>query len=253
MPDPQTSESRSFPAWKSWGAAAVGLLVLVGVMATVDVRRGWEWVDSLGAWAPVAFCLLYAGATAGMLPGSLLTLAAGAKWGPVEGLVYAIIASNLGANTAFGIGRIAAREWVSRLVERRPAFAAVEKAVAEEGWKIVLLLRLSPVFPFNVLNYALSLTSIRWRAYAPATLLGMLPGTALFVSIGSAVEAVARPRERGLADWIVLGAGLAATVVVTVLVTRTARRALAARLPDASDGAPRNPSPLPSASDTEPS
>jgi len=235
MSDTPPPGPRRPAAWKSWALAVAGLLLLVAVMATLDVRRGWEWVDSLGGWAPVAFCLLYVVATAGMLPGSILTLAAGAKWGPFEGLLYAIIAANLGANAAFGIGRLAARGWVSRMVANRPRFAAVEKAVAAEGWKIVLLLRLSPVFPFNVLNYGLSLTSIRWPAYAGATLLGMLPGTALFVSVGSAVEAVARPREKGLAEWGLLAAGLAATVVVTVLVTRTARRALAVHLPDSPD------------------
>jgi uncharacterized membrane protein YdjX (TVP38/TMEM64 family) len=96
--------------------------------------------------------------------------------------------------------------------------------------KIVALLRLSPVFPFNVLNYALSLTRVRWRDYALASLVGMLPGTAMFVYLGSVVQLAARPQGRSPLEWALFAAGLAATVTATLLVTRAARRALDARL-----------------------
>lgn len=224
----------------SAGAAVFWLL------SRVDLEQSWKWIDSLGPWGPLAFCGLYAAATAGMVPGSVLTLAAGAKWGPIEGLVYVIIGSNLGANLAFGIGRFAAQAWVARLVHAHPRFSAVEQAVAAEGWKIVALLRLSPVVPFNLLNYALSLTRIRWKDYATASFLGMLPATAMFVYLGSVVDAAVRPQGRTPLEWALLAAGLAATVAVTWVVTRAARGALQSRLPStagesAGERTPENP------------
>ena len=167
-----------------------------------------------------------------MVPGSLLTLAAGAKWGPVEGLAWVVAGSNLGANLAFLTGRWVARAWVMKLVRHRPSMAAIDDAVGAGGWKMVMLLRISPVFPFNVLNYALSLTRIRWREYAVATFVGMLPGTALFVYLGSVVQLATRPAGRSPLEWAVFAGGLAATVAVSVMVTRLARAALRKRLPD---------------------
>jgi len=214
------------------GAAAVAVLLL----SRVEWGQAWAWLERLGPWAPVAFCLLYAAATAGLVPGTVLSLAAGAQWGPVEGLLYVVLGSNLGANLAFGIGRFMARDWVVRLVSARPRFAAVEQAVAGEGWKIVMLLRLSPVFPFNVLNYGLSLTSVRWRDYAWASFVGMLPGTAMIVYLGSLVQVAVRPEGRTPLEWGLFVAGLAATAGVTILVTRIARRALQERwTPTSSD------------------
>ncbi|MFN0128366.1 MAG: TVP38/TMEM64 family protein [Verrucomicrobiales bacterium] len=220
---------------RPWGVrsrlAALAILILGGVYASrhLDVRQAWASIDALGVWAPLAFCVAYAVAAASMVPGTLLTLAAGAKWGPVEGLIYVILGSNLGANLAFGLGRSLARGWVARRVAQRPRFAAVERAVAEEGWKVVALLRLSPVFPYNVLNYALSLTAVRWPAYALATFAGMLPGTVLFVYLGSLVQVATRPQTRTPWEWGLFALGLAATLAATVLITRAARRALAQR------------------------
>jgi uncharacterized membrane protein YdjX (TVP38/TMEM64 family) len=199
------------------------------LLGRVEWEKAWDWLERLGPWAPVGFCLLYAAATVALVPGTLLSLAAGAQWGPMEGLVYVVLASNLGANLAFGIGRFLAREWVARLVSARPKFAAVERAVAGEGWKIVMLLRLSPVFPFNVLNYGLSLTSVRWGDYAWASFVGMLPGTAMIVYLGSLVQAAVKPEGRTPLEWGLFIAGLGATIGVTVLVTRIARRALQER------------------------
>lgn len=209
---------------------------MLWLLSRFDLNQAWRWIDSLGPWGPIAFCGLYAAATVGMVPGSVLTLAAGAKWGPIEGLVYVIIGSNLGANLAFGIGRCAARGWVTRMMETHPRFSAVEKAVAAEGWKIVALLRLSPVFPFNLLNYVLSLTPIRWQEYASASFVGMLPATAMFVYLGSVVQAAVRPHGRSPMEWGLFAAGLAATVAVTLLITRAARRALRTRLPSGDAG-----------------
>lgn len=224
---------RSRARWIRPALLLVGVAMAIGLATRVDLRQAWPWIEQLGPWAPLAFCVMYVVATAGLLPGTVLTLAAGAQWGPVEGLFYAVVGSNLGANLAFGIGRFVARGWVMRLVAGRPRFAAVEEAVAAQGWKIVALLRLSPVFPFNVLNYALSLTRIRWSEYALASLAGMLPGTAMVVYLGSVVQVAARPHGRTPLEWGLFAAGLVSTVAVTLLVTRVARRALHTRLPEA--------------------
>jgi len=216
--------------WRRGLILAAGAGLVSAVVVWVDLAGVWAWVDGLGGWGPVVFCLLYAVAAVVMIPGSVLTLAAGAKWGPVEGLIYVVVASNLGANLAFGIGRFVARAWVVKLVAKRPHFAAVDEAVGEEGWKLVGLLRLSPVFPFNVLNYALSLTRVSWFDYAVATLVGMLPATMLFVYLGSVVQLATATRARSPLEWGLFALGLAATVAATVMVTRAARRALRRRL-----------------------
>jgi len=216
--------------WRPVGVV-VALVLGVMVLRRLDVDRGWAWIDSLGPWAPAAFLGIYALAAAAMVPGSLLSLAAGAKWGVWEGMMYVVIGSNLGANAAFWLGRLLAGGWVSRLVAKRPHFAAVEEAVAVEGWKVVALLRLSPVIPFNMLNYGLSLTRIRWGAYAVATFFGMLPGTAVMVTAGAAVGAAIRPEGRSPLEWGMMAVGLVATVAVTVVLARAARRALDRQLP----------------------
>jgi uncharacterized membrane protein YdjX (TVP38/TMEM64 family) len=164
------------------------------------------------------------------VPGSLLTLAAGAIFGVPSGTAYVFLAAVLGSTGAFLIARYAARGAVERRMAGDPRFAAIDDAVGREGRKIVLLLRLSPVFPFNLLNYALGLTKVRLADYLLGAI-GMLPGTLLYVYTGklagdvAALAGGAAP-ERGIGYWAVLGVGFAATLAVTVVVTRIARRAL---------------------------
>jgi uncharacterized membrane protein YdjX (TVP38/TMEM64 family) len=189
-----------------------------------------EWVDGLGIWGPVVFILGYIVATVAFVPGALLTLAAGVLFGLVKGTLFVVIGSSLGACAAFLVGRYGARRFVEKEVEGNQKFAAIDRAVGKNGLKIVLLLRLSPAFPFNMLNYALGLTKVRFLDYAIACI-GMLPGTFLYVyygyTAGSLAEAVSDSgAERGIEGWIFLGVGLLATVVVTVIVTRIAQRAL---------------------------
>ena len=142
-----------------------------------------------------------------------------------------MIAANLGANLAFLLGRSVAREAITRRVAGNPKFAAIDDAVGREGWKIVGLLRLSPVFPFTLLNYALGLTRIRQLDYALASLVGMLPGTVMYVYLGSAAGlAASGATAKTPAEKTLFIAGLVATVVVTVFITRIARKALAAKI-----------------------
>ncbi len=219
--------------WFKWGAIAVAViavLLLFGRFAGGYIPRFTGWVERLGAWGPVVFVAGYALATVFFTPGALMTLAAGAIFGLVEGTLYTIIAATLGACAAFLVSRYLARDAVERRLADDERFEKVDKAIRGEGLKVIFLLRLSPVFPFVFLNYALGLTAVRFRDYALACL-GMLPGTLLYVYYGKAAgEAAALAGgagvERGTEYYVFLGIGLLATVVATWIVTRTARRAL---------------------------
>jgi uncharacterized membrane protein YdjX (TVP38/TMEM64 family) len=213
-------------------AAVAGIAALAALGRAVGGRLPAfaAWVDGLGVWGPVVFVLGYALAVVAFVPGSVLTLAAGAIFGLAEGVAVVFLAATLGASAAFLLARHAARGAVERRLAGSPRFAAIDRAVEVEGRRIVLLLRLSPVFPFTLLNYALGLTRVRFADYLVASL-GMLPGTILYVYSGKVAGDVAAlaggaGAARGAGHWAVLGVGLVASVLATTLVTRTARRAL---------------------------
>ena len=210
-------------------AAAVAV-VLVGRRGGAHLPEFAAWVNDLGLWGPVVFMAGYAAAVVAFVPGSLLTLAAGAIFGLLRGTIYVLIAATIGACAAFLVSRHLARRAIEHRIAGNPRFAAIDRAVAADGRRIVFLLRLSPVFPFNLLNYALGLTSVRFVDYALASA-GMLPGTLMYVYYGKLAGDVAALAggaavERDAAYYGVLVLGLVATVAVTTLVTRTARRAL---------------------------
>ena len=218
--------------------ARVALVVLVVAALIVAGRRAGalvpefvRWVNGLGPWGPVAFVAGYIAASVALVPAALLTLAAGAIFGVVEGVAVAFVGASLGASAAFVIARYAARGRVERRIAGNERFRAIDRAIGREGRKIVLLLRLSPVFPFNLLNYALGLTRVRFIDYVLA-MPGMLPGAILYVYTGKVAGDVAAlaggvAPARSAGYYGVLGLGLAATASVTVIVTRAARRALA--------------------------
>lgn len=213
------------------GAVALVAVVLLGRELGGYVPRFAAWVEGLGVWGPLVFVVGYAAAVVGFVPGSVLTLAAGAIFGLAEGTAYVFLAASLGATVAFLVSRYFARAAIERRIEGDARFAAIDRAVGEQGRRIVFLLRLSPVFPFNLLNYALGLTQVRLADYVVACL-GMLPGTILYVYLGKVAGDVAAVAggagaERSTAENVLLAVGLLATVVVTTLVTRIARRALA--------------------------
>lgn len=190
-----------------------------------------QWVDSLGMVGGIAFIAIYIVATIAFLPGSILTLGAGVVFGVVLGSVYVFIGATLGAIAAFLIGRYLARGWVGHKIEGNSAFGAIDRAVAREGFKIVLLTRLSPVFPFFLLNYAFGITGVSLRDYTLASI-GMIPGTILYVYIGSLAGDLARigtqtQSMHPATQWIIRIIGLIATIAVTLYVTRIARTALA--------------------------
>ncbi|GJG86909.1 hypothetical protein tb265_20900 [Gemmatimonadetes bacterium T265] len=211
------------------GAAIVGLLLL-GRWGGHYVPRFAERVHALGPWGPVAFVTGYVIATVAGVPGSLLTLAAGAIFGLWAGTLWVFVGATLGASAAFLVGRYLARGLVERRIAGNPRFAAIDRAIATDGRRIVFLLRLSPAVPFTLLNYLLGLTRVRFADFVVASV-GMLPGTLLYVYYGKLAGDVAAAAgggtpPRGAGYYAVLALGLAATVAVTALITRVARRAL---------------------------
>lgn len=238
LPSELGSDDRSKPA-----APRAGRLARIGLAVALLVALVWggrelaslvprftEWVDGLGPWGPVAFVAGYALAVVGFVPGSILTIAAGAIFGVRVGVLVVLAGATLGSTLAFLLARSVARENVARRIEGDPRFAAIDRAIGREGLRIVFLLRLSPVFPFNLMNYALGLTRIGLRDYVVASL-GMIPGTLLYVYSGAvagevAALAGATAPARGAAHYAVVALGFLATIVVTWIVTRLARRAL---------------------------
>lgn len=196
-----------------------------------QLQKALDYIPGLDPiWAPVVFMGLYILATVLFIPGSIITLAAGVLFGVVWGSIYVSVASVTGAALAFLIGRYVARDWVGKKIESRPKFKAVDEAVSREGAKIILLLRLSPLFPFNFLNYGLGLTHIPFWKYVGASWLGMLPGTILYVYIGSLfknlTDLAGDDREKTDTEWILYSAGLLATLAVIIHVTKVAKKAI---------------------------
>ncbi len=236
---------------KSGGATIkiVSLVVVVVVLAVAFrflpladlLNRFLGYIESLGFWGPALLAIVYVVTTVLMAPGLILTLAAGYLFGVFWGTVTVSVGSVLGATAAFLVGRYAARDFVQGLAEKNPRFGAIDRAVAGSGWKIVLLTRLSPLFPFNVINYLYGATRVSLRDYVLASWIGMLPGTVMYVYFGaiagSLTELLAGDLKGGVEKQALLGVGLIATVVVTVLVTRIASKALAAETPDAASEA----------------
>lgn len=226
-----TKSPRRLPVAKiSIGLAALLALIWLGREAGGYVPRFAEWVEGLGAWGSAVFVVGYAVAVVAFVPGSLLTLAAGAIFGLLEGTALVLAGATLGSTAAFLLSRTAARDAVARGVEGDRRFAAIDRAIERQGRRIVFLLRLSPIFPFNLLNYALGLTRVRLADYVVASI-GMLPGTLLYVYSGKVAGELASLAgdpavSRGPGYYAVVGLGFAATAIVTVLVTRAARRAL---------------------------
>ncbi len=215
---------------------AIAVVALIAFIALGRFAGGYiqpfaQWVDSLGFWGPMVFVVAYAAAVVAFVPASLLTLGAGAIFGVVQGVLYVFVAATLGAGLSFLVARYLARTAVERRLAGNERMAAIDRAIAAEGRKIVFLLRLVPVIPFNVLNYGLGLTRVSFADYLVASV-GMIPGTLLYVYSGKVVGDVAELASgssvsQGSGYYAFLALGLVATITVTVVVTRIARRALA--------------------------
>lgn len=223
-------------------AAVLLAVVVVAVIYSPPLAVGVERALGVAAQhrdvAAVLFVAAYVLAAVLVLPGSILTVAAGLLFGLPFGVALTSAASTLGACAAFAVGRFAARDWVAQRVATRPRFHALVAAAGSRGFLFVLLARLSPLVPYNLLNYALSVTSVRFRDYVLATWLGMLPITVLYVYTGSIAKSLTDPgRAPGWAAGSLLAIGFVATAALTWLIARQATRALSERL--AAESAPR--------------
>lgn len=213
-------------------AAAVVAFVSFDVRSLVESLLGW--IDAHPQSAVSVFIGAYIVATVAAIPASILTVAAGFLFGLGQGTLMVSVASVAGATAAFLIGRSLARPWVERRMAGNARLLALDRAVARRGGWVVLLTRLSPVFPFNLLNYAYGVTGVGTASYVLASWIGMLPGTVLYVYLGTAAgsltEALTGAGTTGTGGRALLIVGLAATVAVTVLVTRLATRELSREL-----------------------
>ncbi len=240
----QTVKGRSLLKGRFWVLLAVcSALILVSSPALAQdvlpvqgfnpqtlLKNALTWVDSLGPVGAITFIFLYILATVAFLPGSILTLGAGVVFGVVAGSFYVFLGATLGAAAAFLVGRYLARGWVANKIADNRKFKVIDQAVSREGLKIVLLTRLSPVFPFNLLNYAYGVTGVSLKDYVLGSV-GMIPGTIMYVYIGSLAGNLAtlgtdaQPTNPAL-QWIIRIIGLVATVAVTLYVTKVAKKAL---------------------------
>ncbi len=227
---PQRSKPLRFAAAV---AAGVGLAIAAARWSDLP-RHAVElatWSSAAGPGGALVFALAYILATVLALPGSVLTLAAGFAWGPRVGFAVVMPVAVAAATTAFLLGRTLLRGRVERLVGRDERLAAIDQAIARDGLRVVLLLRLSPVFPFSLLNYALALSRVSVRDYLIGTALGMLPGAALYVYLGSVVSHASELASGAVRHTSPLSAalywlGLAATAVAALTITRSARAGL---------------------------
>lgn len=246
-----------FPRWLQLSALtmlAIALFPTLPVLAqaaVTEASQGWlsqlqgglvdalAWIDRLGWIAPLAFIVLYVIITVAFLPASVVTLGAGVVFGVVKGSLFVFVGAMLGATAAFLVGRYIARDWVSRKVASNAKFQAIDEAIAREGRKIIFLIRLSPAFPFNLLNYALGLTKVSLKDYVLGTT-GIIPGTIMYVYLGSLAGNLATlgagdTPSNPTVTWTIRMLAFVATVGVTVYVTRIARKALRESVPSVSD------------------
>ena len=214
-------------------AVAVPVLVFYPLLAGQLVEL-IEWLQGLGPSGYVLVVAIYIVAAAMLLPSWPLTWSAGFIFGVLPGVIVASLGGTLGAISGFLCGRYLARDWVQKLRTRLPLLQALETAVEENGFKIVLLSRLSPAFPYNVINYAYGTTRLPLRTYVGATWLGMFPVTVLHVFLGAQIknvnDLVRGQYEGGRAAEILVGLGIVGTIAATVVITRAARQALNAAI-----------------------
>lgn len=207
----------------------IGCLVCVFVAFPIEewLRTQLDGFEALGPIGYLWFVLMYIIATVAGFPASILTLGAGAVYGVFIGTIWVIVGATLGATSAFLVGRYLARNVIVRRVSNNARFKAVDEAVGRAGFKIVFLTRLSPVFPFVLLNYAFGITNVKLWDYVAASFLGMIPGTILYVYLGSLAATVATGElPDSPARKVFIFAGLLVTIIVSVYVARIARRAL---------------------------
>ena len=233
------SAQNKHAAKSATGRIAVLTVLLMALFLAMRFLPVQQWLrsfnDSVGQMGTVGilvFIVVYALATVLLAPGSILTIGAGFAFGLWKGFLAAWTGAILGASLAFLVARFVARDKIESIAKRNEKFRKIDSAIGQQGAKLVFLLRLSPVIPFNLSNYFYGLTGVKFWPYVFASWSGMIPGTFLYVYIGTAsklaVSAAAggETMKHGWQYWALISFGLAATVVVTIWVTKIARDAL---------------------------
>ena len=217
--------------WK-WIALGLGLVLLSVAISFLPVKD-WvktftDWIRHLGLAGAFIFIGVYALAAVAFLPGAIFTIAAGLVYGIAGGTAVALTGATLGAGLAFLVARYLVRGRMEKFAQKNKKFGAIDQAIGQQGWKIVGLLRLSPLIPFNVSNYFYGITSIGFWPYLLASAVGMLPGTLLYAYLGAIGQAGLSGGQKGHSplEWTFLGLGLLATIGVTIFVSRIAKNAL---------------------------
>ncbi|WP_411825667.1 TVP38/TMEM64 family protein [Luteolibacter sp. AS25] len=187
-----------------------------------------EWIQLQGIWAPILFVIVFVVATVAFAPASILSLGAGAVFGLVEGVILVSIASTITAATSFLISRYLLRGWVERQLADRPRFRAIDQAIRHEGWKMVALLRMTPILPFGLQNYGLGLTGISFWQSTFASWLGLLPAIILLVYTGSVAKVAASGTSN--AQKIFYSIGFIIAIAVVVRITKIATRAVSRQI-----------------------
>jgi Uncharacterized conserved protein len=234
------SYPKSSAASKSAISRLVALIIIVVAlflaMRFLPVQQ-WlrnfnDWVGQMGVAGIFIFIGVYAVATVLVAPGAILTIGAGFAFGLWKGFLAVSAGATLGASLAFLVARFIARDKVEAIAKGNEKFHNIDNTIGKQGAKLVFLLRLSPVIPFNLSNYFYGLTSVKFWPYVLASWIGMMPGTFLYVYIGTAGKAAVSAAAGGEAIkhgwqyWAFMSVGLAATIIVTIWVTKIARDAL---------------------------
>ncbi|CAN5363574.1 hypothetical protein BH20VER3_BH20VER3_19840 [soil metagenome] len=220
---------RKYWKWIALGAGLILLSIAISFLPVADwVKAFTNWIRHLGITGAFIFICAYALAAVLLVPGAIFTIAAGLVYGILGGTAVALAGATLGAGLAFLVARYLLRARIEKFARENKRFGAIDEAVGQQGWKIVGLLRLSPLIPFNVSNYFYGVTSIGFWPYLLASAVGMLPGTLLYAYLGAIGQAGLSGTKRGhsLLEWTFLGLGLLATIAVTIFVSRLARNAL---------------------------
>ena len=224
-----SEEQEEKTPWWKFGAIALVFILIFAAWFLLPLQEWLEtfskWVEGLGFLGYVLFGLVYIVAVIALAPGAVFTLAGGVAFG-FWAFPLVVVVATIGSSIAFLIARYLARDRVETALEKRPVFKSIAGAVEDEGWKIVGLMRLSPLVPFNLQNYFFGVTQVSFFEFALATFIGIMPGTLLYVYLGSLGNIGSGGSGSSVLQWILLGVGLLATGVVTWLVSKKAKAKL---------------------------
>jgi uncharacterized membrane protein YdjX (TVP38/TMEM64 family) len=226
MMDEKTGVAKNGSKWIKIGIALVVVAGIVIVARALNIKEQLEnldeFISSLGAWGPLVYILIYIGCTVAAVPGSIITIVAGAIFGSLFGVIYVSIGSTVGASLAFLVSRYFARDAIAKSLSKSEKFAKLDKLTEEQGSIIVTITRLVPIFPFNLLNYGFGLTKVPFWTYAFWSWLCMLPGTVLYVVVPDGFKQLLKTGRPPLTLIIVL----AADILILTFLVRHAKKIL---------------------------